>query len=214
MKRSILIIGCIIIVGLSASAQDIGSVLLPMPESVVHGLEASQKDLLIADVNDTTQVTVDKNTYGRVKRLASSSDFISLQTSDAGITQIKLLPLINDSKIICVVKTVCGPSDVCDSQIQFYTTKWMPISQADLFPTKDKEWFIKEDVDRNSQDFKNAYAALDMTPMHFMLSAADTSLTVEYGIKKYLSEEDYKKMQPYLQEESKVFEWDKISYKQ
>ncbi len=211
MKKIIFTILFTMLVTLSISAQEIGGVVLSIPENIIFGLETAQKDLLTSNPKDTTRITIDRGTLGVVKRLSISTDFISLQTSEAGTTQIKLLPLINDSKIICVVKTACGK--ICDSQIEFYTTKWLPISQADLFPKKNKDWFIKVDADRNSQEFKNAYAALDMNPMKMSLSGTDTSITLTYDIKKYLSEDDYKKIQPFLIVEPKVFTWDKISYK-
>lgn len=212
MKRTVFLITISILIStFTLTAQEIGSIVLTMPENIILGLEATQKDQLIANPEDTAKVVVDKGTYSKVTRLAISSDFISLKTSEAGTTQIKLLPLINDSKIICVVKTVCGR--ICDSRIEFYTTKWVPISQTELFPQKNKDWFIKTDIDKNSQDFKNAYSALDMNPMKYILSPENTSLTVEYDIKNYLSEDDYKKIQPFLIEEPRVFNWDKISYK-
>lgn len=213
MKKIVFTIAFIITSVISLPAQEIGSIFLTMPENIIFGLEAAQKDLLVSNPGDTTEIKVDRGTYGEVKRLAMSSDFISLQTSEVGTTQIKLLPLINDSKIVCVVKTVCGKDSLCDSQIQFYTTKWLPINQGDLFPKRDKDWFIKADADRDTQAFKNAYAALDMNPMKITLSPSDNSLTLVYEIEKYLSEADYKKIQPYLTEEPKIFNWDKSSYK-
>ncbi|MFT4224624.1 DUF3256 family protein [Dysgonomonas sp.] len=195
---------------ISISAQDIKSIILSMPESIVYGLEASEKNLLAAGLGDTAKLTVDRGRLGQITRLASSPDFVSFKTSDAGTVEIKLLPLINDSQIICVIRTVCA--DACDSQLQFYTTKWVPINQGDLFPKKDKDWFIRSDIDKNSQEFKNAYAALDMNPIKMKLSPKDTSLSVYYDIKKYLSEEDYKKIEPFLLENPKIFYWDKSSY--
>ena len=192
------------------SAQDIKSIILSMPESIVYGLEASEKNLLAARLEDTTKLTVDRGRLGQITRLAFSPDFVSFKTSDAGTVEIKLLPLINDSQIICVIRTVCAGA--CDSQLQFYTTKWIPIKQGDLFPKKDKDWFIRSDVDKNSEEFKNAYAALDMNPIKMSLSPEDTSLSVYYDIKEYLSEEDYKKIGPFLLENPKIFYWDKSSY--
>ena len=195
----------------SISSQEISSVFLSMPDNIIFGLEAAQKDLLISNPNDTTDLKIDRGTFSELKRLAISADYISLQTSDAGTTQIKLLPLINDSKIICVVKTVCGK--ICDSQVQFYTTKWLPIVQGELLPKINKDLFIKADSDRNSQDFENAYKYLDMNPFKIELSSADTSMKITYDIKDYLSEEDYKKIQPFLMEEPITLTWDKTSYK-
>ncbi|MDR2954240.1 MAG: DUF3256 family protein [Prevotella sp.] len=210
MKRLTFIILVLSCLSYSGHAQDISNIFLHVPSSVILGLDASQKDMLVANPESTSEVVVKRGSHGDVKRQAISSDFISLKTSDAGTIQIKLLPLINDSKIICVVKTAC--SKMCDSQIEFYTTKWIPISQT-LFPAKNKNWFIKSDADRESQDFKNAYAALDVNPMVITLSPTGTTLSISYDIKNYLSEEDYKKIQPFLTEKPREFIWDKISYK-
>jgi len=214
MKKSILTIFLIFSTFFTVSAQNINEVLLSMPENLIFGLDAAAKDKLLANPDDTTAVIVERagfGTFGDVERLGISTDYIELQTSESGTTQIKLLPLINDSKIICVVKTVCGKA--CDSQIQFYTTKWVPIPQGDLFPKVGKDTFIIANTDRNSQDFQNAYAALDMNPISIALSASDTSLDISYDIENYLTTEDYKKIEPYLIENPKRYIWDKLSFK-
>jgi len=212
MKKTILIIIFICISLSGILAQNITEVITTMPGSIMGNMDSAQKDLLVSNPEDTTELVVVLNTYSKLKRLAMSDDYLLTITSDAGTTQIKLLPLVNDSKIICVVKTVCG-NGICDSQMQFYTTKWMPITGTDLFPSKTKDWFIKSDTDKNDQNFRNAYAAIDMDPMKITLSPDDLSLTVDFSIKGYLSEDDYKRVQPYLTEEPKIFLWDKISFK-
>lgn len=192
-------------------AQNINTVFLSIPDSIIFGLEAEQRDKLLANPNDTAKVVVESPLYSKIERLAITDDFISLQTSEVGNVQIKLLPLINDSKIICVVKTVCGKA--CDSQIKFYTTKWAAIPQSDLFPTQNIEWFIKPDADRQSQDFQNAVVALDMNPMKISFSEDNDNISVNYDIKAYLADDDYKRIQPFLIEKPKILTWDKISYK-
>lgn len=214
MKKSIFTIFLIFSTVFTVSAQDITTILLSMPDNLVFGLDAAAKDKLLANPEDTTTVVVERagfGTFGDVERLRISTDYIKLQTSEAGTTQIKLLPLINDSKIICVIKTVCAKA--CDSQIQFYTTKWIPIPQGDLFPKVDKDTFIIANTDRNSQDFRNAYAALDMSPISMALSAESTTLDISYNIENYLTSEDYKKIEPYLIENPKRYIWDKLSFK-
>jgi len=195
----------------AVSAQDITSVFLIAPDSVLFGLSAEEKDKLVANPEDTASVVVPATLYKNLKRLAMTDDYISLQTSSVGTLQIKLLPLVNNSKIICVVNTVCGKA--CDSRINFFTTDWMPLENSGLFPSVSKEWFIKPGTDRTTEDFKNAYAALDMTPVKMEISGNELSLTAYYDIQNYLSEDDYKKIQPYLIEEPKVYLWDKISFK-
>lgn len=212
MKRLIFTIVTTLFISGSMSAQSIGDIFLAMPDGLIFGLDAAAKEKLVSNPNDTTGVVVEREVLGEIERLAISDDFVSLQTSEVGTIQIKLLPLINDSKIICVVKTVC--STICDSQIQFYTTKWIPIPLGELFPKKDKDWFLKTDVDRSNQDFTNAYAALDLNPIVIKLSSDNTSLEVSYDIKNYLSSDDYKKISAYLIDTPKKFVWDKLSYKE
>ncbi|NDV94590.1 DUF3256 family protein [Dysgonomonas sp. 521] len=214
MKKIILAITLLFSTIITASAQDISTVFLTMPENLVFGLDAAGKDKLLSNPGDTAGVSVNRSgmeAFGEVTRVGISHDYISLQTSESGMIQIKLLPLINDSQIICVVKTVCGKA--CDSQIQFYTTKWIPILQGDLFPKINKDTFIIADTDRNSQEFRNAYAALDMNPITIELSADDTSIEASYDIESYLTSDDYKMIEPFLIENPKKYIWDKLSFK-
>lgn len=211
MKKAILSIILLSVCLFKAEAQDnISTVFLSLPDAVVSGLDFEAKNKLLADPSDTAQVSASAKLYDEVKRLAITTDYIYLQTSSVATVQIKLLPLINESKIVCVIHTV--GNKVSDSRISFYTSKWVSIEQG-LFPKNTYEWFIKSDVDKNSQDYKNAVTALDMNPMKYTISPTDSSVSVEYEIQNYLSEDDYKKLEPFLTKQPKVFSWDKISYK-
>jgi hypothetical protein len=211
MKKIIFIIFFIFSVVSVLSAQNINVIFLSMPENMILGLDDATKNKLLSNPEDTADMVVQRGDFGEIERLAISSDFISLQTSESGATQIKLLPLINDSKIICVVKTVCGKA--CDSKVQFYTTKWIPIPQGTLLPAINKDSFIITGTNRDSQEFRNAYAALDMNPVIMELSADDTYLEASYDIQNYLTSEDYKKIEPYLIENPKRYTWNKLSFK-
>lgn len=192
-------------------AQDnISSVVISMPEDMLIGVTAEQKDDLVMP-SDTAEVFIINAINEKVERIALSGDYIALKTSDAGILQIKLLPLVNNTNIIGVITTVCGRA--CDSRIDFYTTSWEPLPRQDMFPAKDKEWFIKADIDKNSESFRNAAAALDFNPIKLNFSPDSYELKADYDIKNYLSKDDYKLIEPFLTNESKVFEWDKLSFK-
>ncbi len=191
--------------------QTIKDVILTIPDDVIVGLSIEQKKQLGADPA-TDSVTFDNVFEGEIKRLAISKDYVNIQTSEVGTTQIKILPLVNDTKILCVVKTVCA--DACDSRIAFYTTTWKPLPEQDILPKRTFDWFLKKDIDRKSDDFKEAIKAVDMNPMIFNLSPNDYSLNVESDIEEYLEGEDYDSLKPFLQEKPKSFVWDKISFKE
>lgn len=208
--KKIITLALTIYCSLSLSAQDITKVFLEIPSTILFELDAEKKDKLVSNPTDTTTISVDSH-LGSIERIAISEDFISLKTSGAGTLQIKLLPLVNDSKIICVVKTVC--SKACDSQVQFYTTAWVPLPIANLFPAKDISWFLKSDIDKSSDDFKNAVAAIDMNPVQLSLSEKDYSITAESDLENHLAGDDFAAVEPFISSEPKILVWDKVSYK-
>lgn len=208
--KKIITLALTIYCSFSLSAQDITKVFLEIPSTILFELDAEQKDKLVSNIADTTTISVE-SPLGTIERTAISEDFIALKTSEAGTLQIKLLPLVNDSKIICVVKTVC--SKACDSQVQFYTTAWVPLPLTNLFPQKNISWFLKNDIDKSSDDFKNAVATVDMNPVQLTLSEKDFTITADYDIENYLTGDDFGSLEPFLSTESKVLNWDKVSYK-
>lgn len=193
-----------------AFAQDINKVFKDMPRDIIYGLNPELNEMLLDSPTDTTKF-VATAVYEKIKRKEINSEFISLQTSKAGTTEIKLLPLINESKIICVVQTVDGT--ITDSRITFYTDKWEPIDGSELLPSRDINWFVTEEVDRSSDKYKNAVASLTMTPMKYILSPDESTLTIEFDAKSFLSNEDYSDIEPFLTKEPKVLKWDKVRFK-
>ncbi|MDU1905096.1 MAG: DUF3256 family protein [Dysgonomonas sp.] len=197
--------------GAASYAQDsLSSLVISMPESMLIGVSAEQKNELVT-TSDTAEVAIINAINEKVERTAFSDDYIALKTSDAGTLQIKLLPLVNNSNIIGVITTVCGRA--CDSRIDFYTTSWELLPTQNMFPAKNKEWFIKSDIDKNSEDFRNAIAALDFNPIKLSFSPDNYELKADYDIMNYLSAVDYKLIEPFLIKESKTFHWDKQSFK-
>ena len=211
MKKAILFVFSILLGTTAITAQNIADVFKKVPESVVYGISDEDKAFLVANTSDSLATIVPSSIYVGVERLAASDDYLSFKTSAAGTTQIKLLPLVNGSKVVCVVKTVCGK--ICDSDIRFYTTEWSPIDAGALFPAFNPDWFLKADVDKDSQTYKNAVSVIDMNPCKIILSSSGDEAGVEYQIKNYLSKEDYEILAPYLLDEVKILKWDKMSFK-
>lgn len=199
---------------ISTKAQDIAALVVTMPDNMTIGVTVDQKkELAVAETDSIEKKVFVINAVGdSIERLAYSDDYISLKTSDAGTLQIKLLPLVNNTNIVGVITTVCG--DLCDSRIDFYTTSWQPLDKSTLFPTINKDSFLKKDIDRNSVDYVNASAPVDMTPVTYNFSEKDKNITVEYQLENYLAADGYKAIQPYLNTEPKIFEWNKFAYKE
>ena len=212
MKKVLHILSVLFCFATGIVAQDgISTVFLTMPESIIPSLAADQKYTLIATLKDSGQVVAETPIHPDIVRTALSDDYIALKTSEAGTTQVKLLPLINNSKIVCVVKTVKG--GFSDSRVSFYTTDWQPIAKGDLLPQTKIDWFVKADADRSSQEFVNAFALLDILPVVITMSGNSTTLSLDLDAEGYLSEEDYKRIEPFLIDGPKVLKWDRVSFK-
>jgi len=211
MKKIIILLASVFITLTAYTQTDISSLILTIPDNLLIGLDKEQKNELVAIDPDSTGVLIKSKLNDDIERLALTNDYIAIKTSDIGTLEIKLLPLVNNSEIIAVITTVCGPA--CDSRIDFYTTSWEPLSQSNLFPVKDKAWFLSKDADTKSDLVKNAYAVLDMTPIKLSFSPESKDVVAEYDIENYLYADDYKLLEPYLTKEPKVFKWDKFSYK-
>ena len=163
---------------ISTKAQDIAALVVTMPDNMTIGVTVDQKkELAVAETDSIEKKVFVINAVGdSIERLAYSDDYISFKTSDAGTLQIKLLPLVNNTNIVGVITTVCG--DLCDSRIDFYTTSWQPLDKSTLFPTINKNSFLKKDIDRNSVDYVNASAPVDLTPVTYNFSVKDKNITV------------------------------------
>lgn len=191
-------------------AQTITDVIKSMPSSIVWGLSDEEKEDLTSNPTDTTFSITDNDLYEKIIRKELSNDYIHLQTSKVGSIQIKLLPLINDTKIICVVKTVC--KDICDSNITFYTPEWKQIEDQQLYPKPILNWFLKVDTDSQNEELINAIAAIDILPIKYILSSGSNTLKVDLDIQKYLDEKSFEKLVPFLSEKPKELNWNKTSF--
>lgn len=210
MKKFALAISLYLLVNVGLSSQDINTVFINLPKDIVYGLTPDMKESLLEDPNDSTKF-VATAIYEKIERKGLNSDFISLKTSEVGTTDIKLLSLINGSKIVCLVQTVCGT--ICDSRISFYTDKWEPINVSELFPARDVNWFIKPEIDKSSEKYAHAISSLNMLPMKYTLSADDNTIAINFDPKSFMTVEDYKTIEPFLTKEPKILTWDKVRFK-
>lgn len=210
MKRLLLsILLCACTWGIKA--QEMDAVFVAMPDQYIPQLEnAWRKDLV--DLHHSGKEARLKNTMNGFSSLQKlSSDYLLLQVTDRSTIEMKLLPLVNNTNVVCVVTTVYGP--VPDSQIQFFTTAWEPLELSDLFTPVTADWFIKEEVDRNSISFIENASRLDMDLLKYSLSSDHLTLTAEYTTPQYLGKQDRAKVEPYLKETPKVYTWEKSHFK-
>ena len=204
MQRILLIV-LTFFCALSATAQNMKSVFVSMPDSIAPLLTQTNKEDCI-DFLDSNMKAVVKNRFGNEAEMkALTENYALMQTSPVGTLEMKLLPVNDSTNVVCMVKTVCASA--CDSEVHFYTSDWSKKLDAKNFlqtPEADA-FFLPNDTltDEDALIRKKA----DMHLMKVSLSKDDASLTYIYSTPDYLNEEDREKLLPHLRKEPIVLRW-------
>jgi len=189
---------------LGAAAQDIAAFFVGMPDEMIPQLEdAWRKDLI--DLYQAGKTASLQNTMdGRSTLLQLTDDYLLLQTTERSTLEMKFLPLVNGTFIVCMITTVSAPAP--DSRIAFYTTDWKPLETTGIWAPPLREWYISPDADRDSDAFREAVSYLDIDLVHYRLSADSLTLTAEYATPQYLSTEERDRVTPFVSA-PKVYQW-------
>lgn len=204
MKK--LLVATFLFISVIACSQTIGDVFKTMPSRLLPGISEGNKTMLLVD----TGRTVIPYELGQFEKEKHTDTYLRIKTSEVGFTQIKLLPLINNSRIICVIKTVCG--NACDSDIKFYSTEWDEIDAQSLLPRVSPEIFFNPEK-KDTEKYKFAVSLPDIYPIwaEFIDGSEILALTMDY--KKYLSESQLSEIEPFIKNARITLKWDNISFK-
>lgn len=121
MKKLIsILIGIASVVGVQA--QDMKALFVSMPDSIAPLLTKVNREDCIDFLASNMKAEV-KNRFGQPTELKKlTGDYLYLQTTSKSSMEMKLLPLNDSVKIVCMVNTVCASA--CDSEIRFFSTQW------------------------------------------------------------------------------------------
>lgn len=203
MKHYILLVfSCIVFL---SYGQKIDEVFKTMPDQFLPAFSEANKTMLLVD----SSLSVIPYPLGEIEKLAYSDTFLYVKTSEVGTMQLKLLPLVNKTEIIALVKTVCGM--ICDSDIRFFSVDWEEIDKSSLLPQIPPQIFF-DATKIDTPGFKWALSLFDIYPLHFQFKEGSENLEVTFDFKKYLSPEDLLKVTPYLKNETIDLLWNKSMF--
>jgi len=176
-----------------------------MPDSFLPQLEdVRRKDLV--DLYQSGKPAVLENTMGGSSTLQNlTTEYLFLQTTERSTMEIRFFPLINNTLIACVITTVYAP--VADSRVEFYSTEWQSLPLSDLWTPVKAEWFIKEDTNRDDDDFQAVSSYLDMELIHYHLNPEELTLEVTFTTPDYLSSKERERVKPFLKDAPKKYTW-------
>ena len=204
MKRYILLFYLSSITLLS-SGQTMNELFKSMPSEYLPAFSEANKTMLLVD----SSLSVIPYALGEIERLDYTDTFLSLKTSEVGTMQIKILPLVNKTKIIALIKTVC--STVCNSNIQFFTSEWEEVEKSSLLPEIPYYTFF-DSTKLETPEFKWAISKIDMYPLQFQFKDGGSDLQVKLDINNHLSAQDSITIKPYLIKETIDLSWNKSTF--
>lgn len=203
MKRLYLIYILCMCCWLGGRAQELRSLFVAMPDSVLPLLTKTNRMDCI-DFLDSNMKAEVKNRFNKTSELkVLTKDYLELQLTSQSSVEMKLLPMNDSVKVVCMVHTVCGP--VCDSEITFYDTQWkqLPSKNFITLPEVDRFYYLNT----NEESYATVRKAADMYLMKANLSSEASTLTFIYTTPEYLSKEDREKLELYLRKEPIVYQW-------
>ena len=203
--RKVLLIVVSVLCGISASAQDMKSVFIAMPDTITPLLTKVNKEDFVDFLDSNMKAEVKNRFDGTAEMKVLTEDYTLVQTSEIGTLEMKLLPVNDSTKVICMVKTVCASA--CDSDVRFYTSDWSKeLDAASVLQRPSADVFFLPN-DTLSEEGVLIRKKADMHLMKVSLSKDVPTLTFIYTTPDYLNQEDKEKLLPHLRKEPVVLEW-------
>lgn len=190
---------------LSVFGQDMKTVFVAMPDSLTPLLTKVNKEDCIDFLASNMKAEV-KNRFDKPAEMkVLTEDYMQLQMTENSTLEMKLLPLNDSVKVVCMVKTVCASA--CDSNIHFYSSDWKEeLSSADFLQKPSQDAFFLQ-ADPASEEYVLARKTADVNLMKAVLSKEDATLTFIYTTPDYMNKETREKLEPYLRKEPIVLRW-------
>lgn len=203
MKQYILFL--FLIIGSTLFAQKVDSVFMSMPDELLPHFSEANRTMLLMD-SALTKIPYE---LGEIEKLEYNNSFLSIRTSEVATLQIKLLPLVNNTNIIAVVKTVCAK--VCDSNIRFFTEQWDEIDKSEILPTIPPSTFFDVN-EENKAYFREIALNIDIYPLYFVFTKDDDNLKATFDFSNHLSSQNFKEIKPYIKSTTVDLIWNKAAF--
>ena len=193
----------------SIHAQTAEKLFISMPESMLLTLTKTNRIELVELYKGGLTAAVENQMGDSCFLTRMTGDYLQIQEGVSSL-EIIVLPMVNDSKIIGLIRTVCAP--LCDSNLAFYTVNWKQINTNLFITPAGKDRFIKDGVNRDEQEVRNALIPLDISLMQFHYNPDTHKLLQYYNTPQYLSAADRAKATPYLKNTPIVFKWNQTRF--
>ena len=204
MKKIVLLF--LIIFPAIAHTQDMKEVFVNMPDSLCPLLTKNNR-ADFADFLDSKMKAEVKNKFDNTSEMkVLTKDYTLVETSLASTLQMKLLPVNDSTKVICMIRTVNGPAS--DSEIRFYSTTWkeIPLENYLTEPSIDSFFIVSDTV--NTEKLFSARSVADMNLIKATLASDAQTLSFDYATVDYMDKDAAKEIRSYIKKTPLIYKWE------
>lgn len=185
----------------SAYAEDLRTLFLNMPDSIMPTLTRSDRmDFL--DFKEIGMKARATNKLGGESVMTELSErMLSVTTSGSGKVDMVLLPRKNGSNLICIIKTVTARYD--DSRLEFYNENWTPVDAKQLIKLPRFDDYLTREALR--QDSLSYFKKLSILRLQ-SITAVENALEFRYTSLDYIGE-DADRYRSWIKSDPIIYTW-------
>ena len=206
MKKFVIILLLAVAVS-TASAADLRTLFINMPDSIMPALTRSERmDFL--DYMDSGMKARVRNKLGGESEMTELKDYmLSVKTSQSGCLDMVLFPRKNGTNLICIIKTVTARYD--DSRLMFYNEDWKPVDGKSLIELPQLDDYLTKEALRS--DSLAYFKKLSMLRLQ-SITPVEGALEFRYTSLDYIGE-DAEKYRSWLKQEPLLYIWNGKRFK-
>ncbi|MCD7815295.1 MAG: DUF3256 family protein [Bacteroides sp.] len=204
MKRLILLIS--LFISISLQAQNMKELFVAMPDTLVPLLtKVNREDF--GDFLASKMKAEVRNRFGKTSEMTElTDDYLYLKMTSASSMEMKLLPLNDSLKVVCVIQTYQAP--VADSKVRFYDTGWNLLETSRFIDLPVDSLFFRTPVTKAQADsLQNLRTHTDISLQEARLSAGEQTLLFRYTTPDYLDKATSTSLQTYLVQKPLRYVW-------
>lgn len=190
---------------LGSNAQDINTLFRQMPDQYIPQLENAWRKDITDLYNEGKDASLKNNMNGTSVLELMNEDYLRLKSTESTRIEMRRLPLINNTYVICMVTTYFGP--VADSKVEFFSTDWKPLNTGDIINLAKREDFFKADNDTTSIAWQEVNSFADFDLIEYRLDENEPTLTAIYNTPEYLPKEMLDKINVFIKNKEKKYTW-------